>query len=77
MASLPEIIAAEDTPDDLITVVDEATVRAEVAAWRAKVLKPPGLWDKATRGTQERINRVIPERVHAIITSGVEAMTRG
>ena len=77
MASLPEIIAAEDTPADLVTVVDETTVRGEVAAWRAKLLKPPGLWDKATRGTQERINKVIPERVHAIITSGVEAMTRG
>ena len=77
MASLPEIITAEDTPTDLITVVDETTVRGELAAWRAKVLKPPGLWDKATRGTQERINKVIPERVHAVITSGVEAMTKG
>ena len=77
MASLPEIIAPEAVPDDLITVVDEATVRAEVAAWRAQVLKPPGLWDRATRGTQDRINRIIPERVHAIITSGVEAMTKG
>lgn len=77
MASLPEIIAAEDTPVDLITVVDETTVRAEVEAWRTKVLKRPGLWDRATRGTQERINKVIPERVHAIITAGVEAMTKG
>lgn len=77
MASLPEIIAAEDTPTDLITVVDEATLRAEVEAWRARVLKPPGLWDRATRGTQDRINRVIPEKVHAVITSGVEAMTKG
>ena len=77
MASLPEIIAADDTPSDLITVVDETTVRAEVEAWRAQMLKRPGLWDKATRGTQERINRIIPERVHAVITSGVEAMTKG
>ncbi|WP_439476319.1 EcsC family protein [Brevundimonas sp.] len=73
----PEFVAAEDTPSDLITVVDETTVRAEVATWRARVLKPPGLWDKATRGSQDRINKIIPERVHAIITSGVEAMTRG
>ena len=77
MAKPPEIIAAEDTPTDLITVVDETTVRAEVAAWRETVLKPPGLWDKATRGTQDRINRIIPERVHAIVTSGVETMTKG
>ncbi len=72
-----EIVSAEHTPADLITVVDETTVQAEVAAWRAKMLRQPGLWDKATRGTQERINRMIPERVHAIITAGVEAMTRG
>ena len=77
MATPPEIIAAEAVPDDLITVVDEATVRAEVEAWRARVLKRPGLWDRATRGTQDRINRIIPERVHAIVTAGVEAMTKG
>ena len=77
MASPPEIINAEDTPSDLITVVDETALRAEVEAWRAKVLKPPGLWDKASRGTEVRINRIIPERVHAIVTSGVEAMTKG
>ena len=77
MASLPEIVTDEDTPPDLITVVDAATVRAEVEAWRARVLKRPGLWDRATRGTQERINRIIPERVHAVITASVEAMTKG
>ncbi|MBU4135927.1 MAG: EcsC family protein, partial [Alphaproteobacteria bacterium] len=70
-----EFVAAEAVPSDLVTVVDERTVRGEVAAWRGKLLKPPGLWDRATRGTQERINRIIPERVHAIVTAGVEAMT--
>ena len=77
MASPSEIVSIEDTPSGLITIVDETTVRAEVAAWRAKVLKRPGLWDGATRGTQERINRIIPERVHLIVTAGVEAMTKG
>jgi hypothetical protein len=77
MAQPPELIAAEDTPADLITVVDEATVRAEVEAWRARMLKQPGLWDRTTRGTQDRINRIIPERVHAVVTAGVEAMTKG
>jgi len=77
MASLPEIVSAEDTPPDLIAVVDETTVRAGVEAWRARMLKRPGLWDRATRGTQNRINRLIPERVHAIVTAGVEAMSKG
>jgi len=77
MVNVPEIVTPEDTPAHLVTVVDEGTVLAEVETWRAKVLKPPGLWDKATRGTQDRINKVIPEKVHAVVTSGVEAMTRG
>lgn len=72
-----ELITTEETPDGLILVSDETAVRAEVASWRARILKPPGLWDKATRGTQDRINKVIPERVHQIVTAGVEAMTKG
>lgn len=51
-------------------------IRAEVAAWRARMLKPPGAWDRATRGVQDRVNRAIPERVHAVVTAAVEQMTR-
>ena len=75
--TLSEIVTPADVPEGLLTVADEAAVRREVEAWRARVLKRPGLWDKATRGAQDRINRIIPERVHAAITTGVEAMTRG
>lgn len=72
-----EIVSADAVPDGLIQVADEATVRAEVEAWKARVLRKPGLWDRATRGTQDRINRIIPERVHAVVTAGVESMTKG
>ena len=75
--TLPELVAAEDVPADLLTVADEGAIRVELEAWRTKVLKRPGLWDKASRATQTRINRAIPERVHAIVTSGVGAMIRG
>ncbi len=75
--TLPEMVAPEDVPEGLLTVADEGAIRAELEAWRAGVLKRPGLWDRASRATQARINRAIPERVHAIVTSGVEAMTRG
>src|SRR5690606_34738100 len=50
----------------------EARVLAEAEAWRERQLRRPGLWDMATRATQDRINRIIPERVHQIVTSGVE-----
>ena len=70
MASLPEIIAPEAVPDDLITVVDEATVRAEVAARPAKVLQPPGLVDRATRGPPARTTPPTPKRAPAAIDGG-------
>ena len=75
--TLPEFVAPDDVPARLVAVTDVREVKAELALWRDRVLKRPGLWDKATRGAQDRINRVIPERVHQIITTGVEAMTKG
>ena len=56
---------------------DEAAARSAVAAWREKTLKGPGLWDRTTRGVQDKINQAIPEKVHEIVTAGVEKMTQG
>ncbi|MET4684264.1 EcsC family protein [Brevundimonas faecalis] len=55
----------------------EARVLREAEAWRERQLRAPGLWDRTTRATQDRINGLIPERVHQIVTSGVELTTRG
>lgn len=54
----------------------ENWVRTEVAHWRAQVLKPPTALDRAARGVQGRINRIIPEQVHAAVTTVIEGMTR-
>ncbi|HEY0647745.1 MAG TPA: EcsC family protein [Phenylobacterium sp.] len=54
----------------------EDWARREVAHWRAQVLKPPSVLDQAARGVQGRINRMIPEQVHAAITTVIEGMTR-
>ncbi|ODT86520.1 EcsC family protein [Phenylobacterium sp. SCN 70-31] len=47
-----------------------------MARWRAGVLKPPGPLDVAARGLQSQINRMIPERVHAAVTTVMEGLTR-
>jgi hypothetical protein len=47
-----------------------------VAHWQAQVLRPPTVLDRAARGVQGRINRIIPEKVHAAITTVIEGMTR-
>lgn len=53
------------------------TARAELAAWQARMQKAPGAWDRTTRKVQDRINKVIPEKVHQVITGTIEALTRG
>ena len=54
----------------------EDWARTELAHWRAQVLKPPNAFDRAARGVQGRINRIIPEQVHATLTTVIEGMTR-
>ena len=54
----------------------EAWARDEVAHWRAGVLKPAGVLGRAAKRLQGRINRLIPEGVHATVTTVMEGMTR-
>jgi EcsC protein family len=54
----------------------EAKARENLAAWQAAMLKDPGAWDRASRGVQDRINKIIPEKVHQIITGAIESMTK-
>lgn len=54
----------------------ETWARTEVAQWRGRVLKPANALDRAAAGVQGRINRIIPEQVHAAVTTVIERMTR-
>jgi hypothetical protein len=48
----------------------------DLLAWRADLTKPAGPLNGLARATQQRINRLIPEKVHAAITAAIEGMTR-
>jgi hypothetical protein len=63
-------------PPPLIDAGYDARAAAELEAWQAKVLKGPSLMGRAARGAQVRINRMIPEKVHATVTTVMEKMTR-
>lgn len=56
--------------------VYEAQARAEMQAWQQAMLRSPGLFNRATRSLQRRLNSYIPERVHDAITAAVKQMTR-
>jgi len=48
----------------------------DLLAWRADLTRPAGPLNGLARATQTRINRIIPEKVHAAITAAIEGMTR-
>ncbi len=48
----------------------------DLVAWRADLTKPPGPLNHLARATQRRVNRIIPEKVHAAITAAIAGMTR-
>lgn len=54
----------------------EAWARGEVDHWRGRLLRPDTALDRAARNLQGRINRLVPEPVHAAVTRVVEGMTR-
>ena len=64
-------------PFDAPKEIYEAWVRDELGCWRSEVLHPAGLASRAARGVQQRVNRIIPEKVHAAVTRVIEQMTRG
>ena len=48
----------------------------EITAWRARITRPAGPLGAASRAVQRRINRIIPEKVHAAITAAMSGMTK-
>ncbi|QKZ14134.1 EcsC family protein [Spirosoma sp. KUDC1026] len=54
----------------------EATVRAEINRWQQAMQKPPSRLGRLSTSVQRRINKIIPRRVHAVITATIKQMTR-
>ena len=49
---------------------------AEMQGWRRAMQRPPTITGRLTRRVQERINSIIPERVHQFITAAFKKMTQ-
>ncbi|WP_020595577.1 EcsC family protein [Spirosoma panaciterrae] len=54
----------------------ERSVRQELTRWQQAMQKPPSAFGKLSTSLQRRINRIIPDRVHALITATIKQMTR-
>ncbi|MEE6185911.1 EcsC family protein [Niabella digestorum] len=55
----------------------EQIIARELAAWKVRMLKKPGLMAKLSKRTQDKLNAAIPEKVHNTITAIIKQMIRG
>lgn len=54
----------------------ETSARRELSAWQQQMRRPPSATSRLTRSWQTRLNQLIPERVHAVVTTAIKQMTR-
>ena len=63
-------------PVEIDEAAYEAAARTELEAWARRMGKTSSVLGGAARGLQGRINRIIPERVHQVVTAAVEGTSR-
>ncbi len=54
----------------------EQAVRTELIRWQQAMQKSPSTFGRLSTSLQRRINRIIPDRIHAVITAAIKQMTR-
>jgi len=54
----------------------EEKAREEIAAWEHQLFKPPGWLEKTSKRIGNRINNLLPPKVHDIITTTIKSIVR-
>ncbi|MBO9201804.1 MULTISPECIES: EcsC family protein [Niastella] len=55
----------------------EEVMVQELQVWQRKMLRKPGIFNRLSKSVQDRINNLIPEKVHQAITVIIKQMIRG
>lgn len=55
----------------------EAKVYEEMLVWKAQINMPASVSNKLAKGIQSKINAIIPEKIHQVITVTIEKMVKG
>ena len=55
----------------------EQQAQKELKTWQKKMSSNPSIGDRLSKGMQNRINRIIPEKVHKAITVTIKQMVEG
>jgi hypothetical protein len=48
----------------------------ELQLWQKQMQRSPSLLNKMAKGMQNRVNKIIPERIHNVITAAIKQMVR-
>lgn len=51
-------------------------VLKELNNWKKKMKKKPSIFDKASKGVQNKINSILPDKYHEILTSAIKNMVK-
>jgi len=54
----------------------ELKIRREIADWEEKMFKPPGWLEKTSKTIGNRINQLIPPKVHSVMTTTIRSIVR-
>ena len=55
----------------------EQIMRQELYTWQRKMMRKPGILNRLSKKAQDKINSIIPEKVHNAITVVIKQMVRG
>ena len=58
-------------------MIIDASITTELSHWQTRMRRKPNLVDHLSKEAQNRINRIIPEKVHSAITVIIKNMIRG
>lgn len=54
----------------------ELTIYKEVEEWKGKMKKKARILSRVSKGAQKKINSIIPEKVHTVMTESIKAMVK-
>ena len=55
----------------------EEQITSELEQWKNQMMADPSMISRVSKSLQVKINKLIPERVHSVITASVKTMFRG
>lgn len=55
----------------------EKLSKAEMVLWMHEMQQKPGIFNRAVKNVQTRVNNFIPEKIHQFVTKAIKEMTKG